>query len=1000
MKQKLLLVLICSLVIPAVLFAADTGKLSGKVIDKETGDVLPGTNILLVGTSMGAMTDVNGNYVILNVPVGVYSIRASFVGYRTVTIENVRVSSGLTTTQNFELTSQALQAGDITIVAERPLVNPNATNAVRIQGFEDFKNIPTRNVNTIVSLQPGVVTRDGNLYIRGGRPEEVGYILEGASTRDVMTGNNLVTMIPDALEEFQVQAGGYTAEFGGANAGIVRTTLRSGTPNYKLTLQAETDNFSDPGKKFLDTYSYGYSDYTITASGPVPMTNKKVKFFAAGQNTYQGTRYVRYWKGFDFYHETDPTKFDDNHFPLVTTNFGDTIKQGLHMKDNWIDNSSQMDWRGAGTLVYDGSSFRVRMAANLSYQKLENSSLTNPANLILALGRTGHTLTSTGLYTLKGTWVASAKTFAEATIDYFDYRNKNYDDAFKDNWWLYADSIANAAKGYTYKEWRSANVGNAIDLYGFDFAHPNAPWGYSKSKRHYVSGTLALTTQWKNHELRMGGELQRWTVRTYTADPFGMWRSYYQGRPDVFNAARKGDLIAYGTVLNGTGAGGYGYDLWGNEIDDNFHGLDRPKTPTYGAVYLQDKFEAKQLVINAGVRLDYINNDDFVFEDPRNPAWDQQAHTLIVDQLIFRGGKWYVSPRLGLAFPATDRTVFHVQYGKFVQAPTLNVLYRNMRVYDQMFTGGFAFMNPPGYGLDPQVTTQYEIGFNQQFADNASFDITAFYKDIQDWVTTGRILGGPTDRISYYNIMQNGAFATTKGVELSLTLRRTNRVAAQVNYTYSSALGTASAPASTIAGTEQGTGVPTIINPLDFNRPHVGSINVDYRWGKGDGGKILEQLGANLLITFQSGHPYTLRTGATGQQDESFGGTINDPRNRIPLEAINTSYTPWNWNIDLRVDKTVDFGPLAANFYVYVQNLTDKRNVINVYERTGNAWDDGFRALSQISSSIAAAHGNERYWALYDAINLSGNGTNMGRTWGYLPFGTPRQIRAGIRLEF
>jgi len=995
MKQKLLLVLICSLVFPALLFAADTGKLTGKVVDKETGDVLPGTNMMLVGTAMGAMTDVNGNYLILNVPAGVYTIRASFVGYRTMTIENIRVSGGLTTTQNFELTSQALQAGDITIVAERPLVNPNATNAVRIQSYEDFKNVPARNVNTIVSLQPGVVTRDGNIYIRGGRREEVGYLLEGASTRDVMSGANLVNIIPDALEEFQVQAGGYNAEFGGANSGIVRTTLRSGTPDYKLTLQGETDNFFvDPGQKFLDTYSWGYSDYTLTASGPVPATNKKLKFFGAAQNTYYANRTVRYWNGFDFNNAT--SWIDGNNFPIVTTNFGDTIKQGLHMKDNWYDHNDQTEWRGAGTLVWDASSkLRFRGAANITYLNQTNGG--GEGNILL--GRTGTNLSSTGLYTLKGTWMATPKTFAEVTFDYFDYRQKNYDDAFGDNYYFYADSVANAAKGYTFKDWRTANIGNAVDIYGFDFTVPGTPWGYDKSKRNYFSGNIGVTTQYKSHEIKFGGEAQYWTVRTFHATPFGFWTTR-KSSPDVYMGALNGDPVSTGQLMAGTSAGGYGYDIWGNEINSDQFGLDGPKHPLYGSFYLQDKFEAKQLVINAGVRFDYMNDDDFTFEDPANPAWDRQTHTVIPDELKTKGGHWYVSPRLGAAFPATDRTVFHVQFGKFVQAPRLDQIYRNQYTYDQMYLGGFAFLNPPGYGLDPQITTQYEIGFNQQFADNASFDITAFYKDIQDWITTGRIVGSAGDAIAYYNVLQNGAFATTKGLEFSLTLRRTNRVAAQANYTYSSALGTASASTSTIAGTEQGTEVPTIINPLDFNRPHVGSLNVDYRFGKDDGGPILSQLGLNLLLTFQSGHPYTLRTGAFGQQDASVGGVISDARNRNPVEAINTSYTPWNWSIDLRLDKTVDFGPLAANFYIYVQNVTDKRNVLNVYEKTGNAWDDGFKADTQTSSSVAAANGGNKYWALYDAINLSGNGQNMTNVWGYQPFGTPRQIRAGVRLEF
>ncbi len=990
MKFKFAFALICTLLLPALLFGADTGKITGKVVDKETGEGLPGANILIVGTSMGAATDINGGYLMLNVPPGIYTLRASFVGYSSVTIENIRVNADLTTDTNFKLPSQALDAGDVTIIAERPLVNKNATNAVRIARLEDYKNIPTRSVNSIISLQPGVVVKDGNIYIRGGRTEEIGYILEGASTRDIIGGTNLATIIPEALEEFQVQAGGYNAEFGGANAGIIRSTLRSGTSDYRLTLQGETDNFAKPGETFLGTNSWGYSDYTITASGPVPMTNNKLKFFLAGQNTFWADDDPRFWKGFEFNHA--PTVVDANNFPLVTTTYNEIIPQ-LKTIDNHVFENNSNTYNGAGTLVYDASKFRVRLASNLSYTKRQNGAYLAD---ILNKDRTGLEEFSSGLYTAKVTHIINPRTYHEISFDFFDRRYKTYDNVFGEDIYSYGDSVANAAKGIKYLRWATANVTNDIDIYGFNFNDPGSPDGYSKSKRNYIGGKYDFTTQYKNHEIKFGADAQRWTYRTWSAQPFGMFTNRLNN-PDLYAGALAGDLTKYGALMVSTGQTGIGYDMWGNEIDENINGIDGPKHPVYGAAYIQDKFEAKQLVINAGVRFDYIDNDDFSFADMANPAWDQAKHTLIADEVVQKEPGIYVSPRLGLAFPATDKTVFHVQYGKFVQAPRLDQIYFNMRWYDMLFQGGNFFTTPPGFGLEPMITTQYEVGFNQQFAEAASFDVTVFYKDIQDWITSGRIQGGPNDIIAYYNMLENGDFATTKGVELSLTLRRTSRVAAQVNYTYSSALGTGSVWGSSLAGTEQGVATPTIISPLDFSRPHVGSVNVDYRFGKNDGGIILSQLGLNLLFQFQSGHPYTLREGAPGQQDASVGGELSDTRNRNPLEAVNSSMTPWNYTLDLRVDKTVDLGPLDANFYIYAMNLTNKKNVANVFMRTGNAWDDGYKANTQISASTAAANGGELFWRMYDAINLNGNGSNSqsGRL-----LGTPRQVRAGIRLEF
>lgn len=1013
MKKKILGLILLTLLVPVFLFSATTGKVKGKVVDKETGEPMPGANVSVSGTSMGTASDLNGEFLILNVPAGVYTLRADFIGYKSVEISNIKIYSDLTTEIKFEMPVEALTGETVTIVAERPLVNKNATNAFRIQSYDEFRNVPIRNTQSIIALQPGVVIQDGIMYVRGGRRDEVGYYLEGAIARDVWNGNNAITIIPEALEEFQLQAGGYTAEYGGANAGIVRQTLRSGTPDYHLTLQAETDNFANSGEKFLDTYSYGYSDYTVTASGPLPFANKKLKFFLAGQNNFMRDRMARFWQGFDFNH-TD--EYVDNHnFPIVTTLYGDTISQGLHMLSGNIPFASQNSWIGAGTLVWDQNPFQVRFGTNLAWHSMESvDDMCNYEN-ILNSHRIEKNDLSENLFNLKFTHVLNPKTFYEVNLNYFDYRNKLYDPFLKDNFPAYFDSIANTQFGYTFKDWQGGNVHDDVDIYGFDFDAPGTPGNYNKQHRTYYGGSFNFTTQFRSHELKLGGDFQRWTVRQYnlagdTKNTGNGEASFFRNmisNPDQFRNAINGDPQAVGQFRTGAGIWNYGYDIFGNEINENQFGTDGPKHPQYMSFYVQDKYEVKQLVINFGVRLDIIDNDDFSFRDPANPAWDQINNALYADSLVKTDAYVLGSPRLGLAFPATDRTVFHVQYGKFVQAPNLLDIYAADRWYNDLFTGGNYFTTPVGFGLRPQKTTSYEVGFNHQFTENASFDITAFYKDIKDWITAGQVVGTANDLLSNYNVLVNGAFATTKGLEFSMTLRRTNRISAQASYTYSSALGTGSAPLVSIAAIEQGTAPPTIITPLDFQRPHVGSVNFDYRFGKNDGGPILSQSGLNLLLNFASGHPYTMRKGVFGQQDASVGGMISDTRDRVPLEAVNTSMTPWTWDLSLRLDKKVNLGRLSTTFYVYVQNLTNRRNVDNVFYRTGNPNDDGFQALSEISGPVAQANGGEKYWALYNALNLSGNGWNYSnainaqanRVLNNLLFGKPRQIRLGVRFE-
>ncbi|MEK7249458.1 MAG: TonB-dependent receptor, partial [Bacteroidota bacterium] len=280
---------------------AGNGKMTGRVTDSDTKEPLIGVNIVIVGTSYGAATDIEGRFVILNLPPGAYDLRASSIGYQGQTITELRVNADLTTEADFRLRPTAVEIAQVVIVAERPLVNKSATNAVRISTGDDIENLPVRGVQGVVALQPGIVFQNNNIYIRGGRSDEVGYYLEGASTRNVLDGTNLTNIIPEALEEFQIQAGGYNAEYGGANAGIIRQTMRSGTPQFKGSLQAETDNFTKQNEQKLGSYSYGYSNYVLTLSGPI--YSDKVKFFVAGENQFDRDFRKQFWSGFRFGNE-------------------------------------------------------------------------------------------------------------------------------------------------------------------------------------------------------------------------------------------------------------------------------------------------------------------------------------------------------------------------------------------------------------------------------------------------------------------------------------------------------------------------------------------------------------------------------------------------------------------------------------------------------------------------------------------------------------------------
>ena len=173
-----------------------------------------------------------------------------------------------------------------------------------------------------------------------------------------------------------------------------------------------------------------------------------------------------------------------------------------------------------------------------------------------------------------------------------------------------------------------------------------------------------------------------------------------------------------------------------------------------------------------------------------------------------------------------------------------------------------------------------------------------------------------------------------------------------------------------------------------------GNLNLDYRFDANDGGPILEQLGISTLISFNSGHPYTRGIGGASLE--------SDARSRQPVEALNASTTPWNFQVDLRIDKTFRlFDAVNANVFIHVINLLDTRNVENVFLRTGTTDDDGYLSDPSLGAPLIATYG-PRFAEVYRAIDIDYYETYQNApSLNTVPFfyGPPRQVRLGMRLD-
>ena len=229
---SVLAIVLCLFVVATSAWAQTTGKIRGKVTDQETGEPLIGANVAVEGTTLGAAANLDGTYIILTVPPGRYVLRASFIGYQTITVSNVKVNIGLTTELDFRLPSEAIVVPTVEIVAEAPLVNKSATNTVATIRAEDIELLPLRGVAAFVGLSAGIVRQGGDFFVRGGRAEETAFYMDGVLVNNPINGRLTLNIINNAIEEVQTQIGGMTAEYGNAMSGIVNTTSKIGGPRY------------------------------------------------------------------------------------------------------------------------------------------------------------------------------------------------------------------------------------------------------------------------------------------------------------------------------------------------------------------------------------------------------------------------------------------------------------------------------------------------------------------------------------------------------------------------------------------------------------------------------------------------------------------------------------------------------------------------------------------------------------------------------------------------
>ncbi len=282
MKRCIVFLSTLALLPQLMALAGTTGKIAGHITDKATGEGLPGVNVIVLGTPHGTSTSDDGSFTILNLPPGEYEVRASIIGYASTTVKGVRVNVDQTTNVDAAMEVSAVQMSDIIVQAARPAIQKDLTATISILSSDQIELLPVKDFVEVLQLQAGVVGEGSNINVRGGRSNEVAYLIDGMYVKDPVLGTLGTRINNDAIAELNFLSGTFNAEYGNALSGVVNIITKEGTGEYTGFIEGQTSEFGVA--RYRDIRENRLSG---SISGPILTT--PATFFVTGERDARGS---------------------------------------------------------------------------------------------------------------------------------------------------------------------------------------------------------------------------------------------------------------------------------------------------------------------------------------------------------------------------------------------------------------------------------------------------------------------------------------------------------------------------------------------------------------------------------------------------------------------------------------------------------------------------------------------------------------------------------------
>jgi len=891
MKKIFLFIIFLSLSINA----QEKGKLSGTIIDASTGDPLPGVNVIVKGTYYGAASDFNGKFLIENISEGSYTIEISLIGYKTTQYTGVKILPNKTTTLEVKLEETILtMEQDVVVIGDKPLLDVEETQSKKIITKDDIELAVVENIKDLVTQQAGVVQSDNAIHIRGGRSYENAFLLDGVSVQDPLAGTGFgLQLSSNALEEVEVITGGFNAEYGNATSGVVNVRTREGGEKYSGYISYKRDNFGEKNSPNV----FNLDVLEINFSGPEPITSKllpAIGITIPGELSFFSSFYVGLSDG-----------ITQGYFKPTAGRLFSSIFNGTRFSPR-----AENNWFWLGKLTYKLSpTMKMTYSYNQSVNINQNSQSLQ-ANLEYVEPSPGYQfefqniLDNANVFThnnrfnsLTWTHTLNTKTFYEFKISHFFSH-------------LRAD-----ANGKSWDEYEEPK-----DITNFPIEYYNR----DRDTIGVIPGDgfwdIGNPFTWRDHhieELSIKGDITSF---------FDEKNKFKSGFDLIFTEMQVIDI----------------YKPWIGELGLN---NDIYKVyPAKGSFYAQDNITFSGMILNFGLRVDYwfpgkyvddaVTNPDVVtIPDEIRDRYNEQTYSWFGERRF----KARLSPRLGISHPVSDNQTLFFSYGHFSKWPRPQFIYAKLSPSNAK-SSFQRFGNP---NLNPETTVAYELGIKTQFTENDVLTVTAYYKDIFDYVSTRTaIISSARFANQSFITYVNQDYARSRGLEAEFKKRIGRWFSGQLSASYAIVTGKSSTADEGVL-VLRGDLVESIKEDyVSWDRPFTVSANVNFyvEEGKpifGFGSGILDDYNIYLRAFFQSGKRYT-RSLFTGTIDE-YGRPEyeSDRRNRFSEIGDN-----WFW-IDLNFEKYFSISSLDFSLFVEINNLLDTKNSAIINPVTGEAYELG-----------------------------------------------------------